>query len=134
MFGYVLQNWTTIRAQTGGTTIIQDEDDWMGFSSFEDIVFWIDMREATVPASQTLTLALQSSPSKDEALFQTMVSAAWTSASSAGLVTPLPKVIQAQAPAVPLATWLRWQLSLSAGASPWDITFRVLLAANRTRE
>ena len=57
MFGYVLQDWITIRGTTGAGgnafggagDIIQGESTWMGFSSFQDIVIWLDVREATSP-------------------------------------------------------------------------------------
>jgi len=132
MFGYVLQDWTTIRAQSNTVTVVQNESDWMGFSSFQDMVFWIDTREATLPASSNIALSIQTSPTKDEVLFQTMVTANFAPASyAAGLVTPLPKVILAQGPSVPLATWVRWSLALTAGTGAWDLTFRILVSANR---
>ena len=132
MFGYTLQDWTTIRSQNASTTIIQNESDWMGFSSFQDMVFWIDTREATIPMGGTISLALRTSPSKDDTLFQTMVTASFTQAGyTPGLVSPLPKVILASGPSVPLATWVRWELSMSGGAGQWDLTFRILASANR---
>lgn len=136
MFGFVLQDWTTIRGNnTAGITINQNESDWMGFSSFQDMVFWIDTREATF-SSATIALNLQTSPSKDEVLFQTMFSASLASVSwGPGLVLNggvLPRVILAQSPSVPLATWVRWQLTQSGATAPWDLTFRILVSANRT--
>lgn len=100
----------------------------MGFSSFQDIVFWIDVREVT----GTVTMALQTSPTKDDALFQTLSNCLMT---TVVVTTPwapsniLPKAILAANPGVPLATWVRWTLS-SASAS-WDCTFRILASANR---
>jgi hypothetical protein len=134
MFGYVLQDWTTIRGQTTAAQIIQNESDWMGFSSFQDMVFWIDTREVTFSGA-TITLALQTSPSKDEALFQTMFSTTFAVAGyTPGLVlvgANLPRVILASAPAIPLGTWVRWNLSQTGATASWDVTFRVLLSANR---
>jgi hypothetical protein len=136
MFGFVLQDWNTIRGNnTAGITINQNESDWMGFSSFQDMVFWIDIREATF-SSATINLALQTSPSKDDVLFQTMYNASLVSAGwSPGLVlvggSTLPRVILAQNPTVPLATWVRWQLTQSGATAPWDLTFRILVSANR---
>lgn len=135
MFGYTLQDWTTIRSQDASTKIIQNESDWMGFSSFQDMVFWIDTREATIPSGGTISLALRTAPSKDEPLFQTMYTASFVAGSYVpGLVgagASLPKVILAQGPSVPLATWVRWELSMAGGSGSWDLTFRVLLSANR---
>ena len=135
MFGYVLQDWTTIRGQnTAGLTITQNESDWMGFSSFQDMVFWIDTREATFSGA-SLSLALQTSPSKDDVLFQSMYTASFVAAGyTPGLVfsgVNLPRVILAAGPSVPLSTWVRWQLSQSGATAPWDLTFRILVSANR---
>ena len=47
----------------------------MGFSSFQDMVFWLDVREATISASQTLTWFFETSPMKDNNLFTAMPTA-----------------------------------------------------------
>ena len=141
MFGYVLQDWITIRGGSAGSAgdIIQGESTWMGFSSFQDIVIWLDVREATISASQSLTFYFETSPSKDSNLFTPMRTPS-TGIQVAPGFTPgvqldtgaIPKVILASNPAVPLATWVRWRVSPSAGiATPWDATFRILVAANR---
>ncbi len=31
----------------------------------------------------------------------------------------------------PLATWVRWRLHPTGSSGPWDVTFRVLVTANR---
>jgi hypothetical protein len=131
MFGYVLQDWITIR---GGATsdIIQGESTWMGFSSFQDIVIWLDVRETNVTVGNTLTWYFETAPSKDNNLFASMGNVALTNTYTPGVQSPLPKSILASNPSVPLATWVRWRLSPSGGiALPWDATFRVLVAANR---
>ena len=128
MYGFVLQDWITIR---GGSIadIIQGESTWMAFSSFQDIVFWLDVREMTTPGT-SLTWYYETSPSKDNNLFSTMASTAIATLTP-GLQTPLQKVILASGPSVPLATWVRWRLSPSGSTTPWDATFRILVAANR---
>jgi len=139
MYGYVLQDWITIRGSSIAD-VIQGESGWMGFSSFQDIVFWLDVREATFPTgggTPSLTWYFETSPTKDNNLFTPMSTA---TVSLATLTTPgvqlltgaLPRVILASGPAVPLATWVRWRLSpAGTTAPPWDATFRVLAAANR---
>ena len=126
MYGYVLQDWITVR---GGTIadIIQGESTWMGFSSFQDIVFWLDVREMTSPGT-SLTWNYETAPSKDNNLFTVMAST--TIATLTPGVQPLQKVILSTA-TVPLATWVRWRLSPSGATTPWDATFRILCAANR---
>jgi hypothetical protein len=126
MYGYVLQDWITVRGSTTAT-FIQNESDWMGFSSFQDIAFWIDIREITKTAG-TITLNLQTAPTKDEALFQTMNSVSPIAVATP--VTPIPKTILASAPSVPLSTWVRWTLANNT-AETWDVSFRILVSANR---
>jgi hypothetical protein len=135
MYGFVLQDWITIRGATAGTPagdIIQGESTWMGFSSFQDIVVWLDVRETNVaPTGQTLTWYFETSPSKDNNLFTSMGNVALNNTYTPG-VQALTKVILASSPSVPLATWVRWRLSPSGSVTtPWDATFRVLVAANR---
>ena len=146
MYGYVLQDWITIRGTTGasGNTfggagdVIQGESTWMGFSSFQDVVIWLDVREATLPTSG-LTWAFETAPSKDNNLFIAMPTAGAGITVSGSLTPGLQlvsgaplKAILVNNPNVPLATWLRWRLSpINATAQTWDATFRVLVAANR---
>jgi hypothetical protein len=145
MYGYVLQDWITIRGTTGagGNTfggagdILQGESTWMGLSSFQDIVIWLDVREATLPTSG-LTWAFETAPSKDNNLFVSMPTAGAgfnITSLTPGVQLPLgalPRSILASTPGVPLATWLRWRLSpINATAQTWDATFRILVAANR---
>lgn len=118
MHTFILQDWTTIRG-AAGATITQHESEWLDLSMYQDAVFWVDVREAT--ASPTLTL--QTAPTKDESFFQPIV-AGFTVAGSA-----TPTVVSAfmTAASVPLARYLRWQLT---SASAWDATFRIVVAAN----
>lgn len=124
MYGYVLQDWITVRGQTTAT-FIQNESDWMGFSSFQDIAFWIDIREVT-NGGGTQTLAMQTAPTKDEALFQPLTGCSGTAAVGISVW----KNILASAPAQPLSTWVRWTITSSVAAT-WDCSFRILASANR---
>ena len=148
MYGYVLQDWITIRGTTGGGgnasggagDIIQGESTWMGFSSFQDMVFWLDIREATFPGSgaMSLTWFFETSPSKDSNLFTPMPAGSGIALTSLtpGVQLPsgaLPRAILSSASTtVPLATWVRWRVSPACtNAQTWDATFRILCAANR---
>lgn len=132
MYGYVLQDWLTVRG-TNATPFIQNESDWMGFSSFQDIAFWVDVREL----GANLTLNLQTCPTKDDLLFQTMTNCSLALTTAGVPFTPylntgaVPKVALSSNPAIPLSTWVRWQIV--GPASAWDITFRILASANRVR-
>lgn len=130
MYGYVLQDWITVRS-TVITPIIQNESDWLGFSAFQDIAFWIDVRGLT-PASGTtnnILLELQTAPTKDDVLFKAMTGC---SVSPLILGSPLAisKCLLASNPAIPLSTWVRWVLT-PTNATQWDVTFRILASANR---
>lgn len=129
MYGYVLQDWLTLTSATNAV-ILQNESDWLGFSSFQDIAFWIDVRGMSPPSGGNLRIDLQTSPTKDDAMF-----GALTNCTTGNLLT-LPanvivvKNLLATNPANPLATWVRWALTPSA-ALTWSITFRIFASANR---
>lgn len=127
MYGFVLQDWVSVKSLTSAAPIIQNESDWLGFSSFADIAFWIDIR-AFSTSTGTLLLELQTSPTKDDGLFKTMNSVSPVVVGTP--ISPIPKTLLASNPAVPLATWVRWIITPSASAT-WDITFRILASANR---
>lgn len=129
MYSYILQDWTTIRGTSNTVPIVQNEADWLGFSSFQDIAFWIDIREFTNTGGGNITLNLQTAPTKDEVLFQTMTNCSIT-VGLATPVTPLPTCILASGPATPMSTWVRWSLIYSV-ANSWDVTFRIIASANR---
>jgi hypothetical protein len=102
----------------------------MGFSSFRDIVIWLDIREIAFPAGapSTRTFNFDTSPSKDSNMASI---GPLTSLSTPGVQTPQ-KVILANNPSVPLATWAGWRLTPGGvSTNAWGATFRVLVAANR---
>jgi hypothetical protein len=121
MHSFVLQDWTTIRGGAGVTSVTQTETEWLDLSPFQDVVFWIDVREVT---NVQLILLLQTSPTSDDALFQPLIPGMNIVASSS------PVVVQALmfGASAPLARFVRWQLTCPT--TPWDATFRIVLAAN----
>jgi hypothetical protein len=118
MHSFILQDWTTIRGGTGATTVTQGENSWLDLTPYQDIVLWVDVREA----SGTPTITFQTSPTKDESLFQNIV----TGTSMVNNQVTAVKALMSGA-TVPLARYLRWQIN---GTPTWDSTFRVFLAAN----
>jgi hypothetical protein len=116
MHAFILQDWTTIRGAV--TTIVQQETDWLDLSPYQDVVFWIDVKEST----NSPTFTLQTSPSKDDSLFTAMIPG-----SNAGSGTLTIQSAFMTTANVPLARFVRWQIS---GAPTWDATFRILVAAN----
>ncbi len=118
MHAFILQDWTTIRGSV--TSVTQGEDGWLDLTPYQDIVLWVDCRES----SGTPAIQFQTSPTKDETLFQNMMSSATNLTAST-----TPQIVKATlaAATTPLARFVRWQIS---GTPTWDATFRVLVAAN----
>ncbi len=117
MHSYILQDWTTIRAAV--TSVTQGESGWLDLAPYQDISFWIDVREFS--GSSTPNIVFQTAPIKEDGLFQAMATVALNS------VTNPTKVLLFNA-ATPLARYVRWQLTGPSGT--WDATFRVLATCN----
>lgn len=128
MQSFVLQDWITVRS-AGSADFVQETKDWLGLSSFQDIVLWLDIRRLDPPGATGLVWNFQTAPTKDEALFQTMASQALSGVPTGPLCLP---VLLAGGPAVPLATWVRWVIHPQPNAGvPWTTMFRVMASANR---
>jgi hypothetical protein len=132
MHTFVLQDWTTIRGFTGtnGQTIVQTERDWLDLSPFQDLFAWVDVREVTVGGG-SVSLFLDTSPTEDENFFQSMTGA--TSVTGAALtpsLTPVVAKLPMLTATVPLARYLRWRLQNTSSTGAWDVTMRVVVAAN----
>jgi|HubBroStandDraft_1064217.scaffolds.fasta_scaffold03873_7 hypothetical protein len=124
MHAYILQDWTTIRGASTVLTLTQEEEGWLDLSPYQDVIFWISATSST----NTPTITFQTSPSKDDALF--MALAPGYTIPTTGVPGGGPMVVAAlmSTALVPIARWLRWQLTATSGT--WDATFRVLIAAN----
>ena len=123
MHTFILQDWTTIRGTSTTATITQGESGWLDLTSYQDVVFWVDVREFT---GTTVTMTLQTSPTKDDSLFTAIVTAFLLVLNTS--TAQIQKATLSNA-TVPLARYVRWQLNGPA-VTPWDATFRVLAAAN----
>jgi hypothetical protein len=119
MHSYILQDWITIRGASS-VTVTQGESDWLDLAPYQDVMFYIDVREYT---GTTPTIVFQTAPIKEDGLFQDMMTAIALNAVPAN-----PTVVRITTAATPLARYLRWKLA--GPASVWDATFRVLIAAN----
>ena len=127
MYSFVLQDWITIGGATSGQ-IIQSEQDWLDMSPFQDLVLWLDVREAST--TSLAQISFETAPAKDEALFVSMGAAPITLvATSAPLYAPLIAQLLMGSAAVPIAQHLRWKVK-GTGLGLWDATFRILVAAN----
>jgi hypothetical protein len=121
LHAFVLQEWTTIRS--GGATVTQSEQEWLDLEPYQDVTFWLQVSE--VSGSTTPTLTYQTSPTLDEPIFQAMTTGLALAASASPVVT---QVFMLSA-TVPLARYVRWQLTVG-GAASYDATFRIMVAAN----
>jgi hypothetical protein len=130
MYGYTLQDWITIRGATSVSSITQGEQGWMGFAPYQDIVFWLDVREITLGGATSINMNFETAPTKDDILFMPMLTS-FAMAVTNPTPTVKPVLLSSSTPLIPLARWARWRLSVVGTAtSSWDVTFRILCAAN----
>lgn len=123
MHTFILQDWTTVRGSNN--TVIQSEADWIDLTPYQDVVIWIDVREVT----GTVALQLQTSPTKDEVFFLAAPGGTGIyQLSPVTATTQAPQKVLMSAATVPLARYLRWQLS--SASTPYDVTFRIMISAN----
>ena len=118
MHTFVLTDWITVKGS--GNSVIQSESEWLDLTPYEDVVVWIDCREA----SGTPTLAIQTSPTKDETFFGASGASLYSATLTAATVV---QKFTMTGTNVPLARYLRWQLS---GAAGFHATFRIMVSAN----
>ncbi len=120
-----MQDWLTIRQPSSVTLVRQSASDWLELEGIRDVSMWIQVSDVTFNAA--LQLQLETSPTEDESLFQT-VSMQTTVAT---LTAPgvYAAVSRANVAAVPLARHLRWAIATSGGVD-WNVTFRIVLALN----
>jgi len=135
MHAFVLQDWITIRGNgtaTVGTTVVQDQTDWLDLGPYQDLFFWVACSEVT---GTTVSLYFETSPTDDEALFQSLFGGVVPSSEVAAISTmtasPSPTIVKVPmlSAVIPLARYLRWKLIGPTGAT-WDVTMRILVAAN----
>ena len=118
----MLQQWLTVG---GAVSVVglQGEDHYLDLGAYRDIVVYPEIGFST----SGTTLAVQTSPIKDGAMFSNMAS--WV---PTGTGTLTPAVVQFASSSVPLARYVRWRISNS---SAWSVTFRiwVRVTGNRNR-
>jgi hypothetical protein len=112
----LLQPWTTVTSSL--PTFTQDESGWLDLACHSDVAgLWIDVAQTL----GSIQLALQGSPSHDEAYFVPLTGRLpLTAASGSTFAKPV------RTPATPLARFARWQLSgTPGGLGFWTTTFRI---------
>jgi hypothetical protein len=128
MHTFVLQEWTTIRGASSGSglTIVQSERDWLDLSPFQDLFAWVDVREVT---GANVNLFFDTSPTEDENFFVSMTGAtSVTGGVLAAATNPVIAKLPMLTATVPLSRYLRWRLTSTTGT--WDVTMRIVVAAN----
>jgi hypothetical protein len=114
-----LTEWRTVSGDNGdgvlAPTITQAESAWLDVGDSQDVVFFLEVKEAT-----TSSLSYQTCPSKEDAAFQSLFPAFTLVAG-----TRVDLVLATYA-FIPVARYVRWQLS---GTSHYDATFRIHIAA-----
>jgi hypothetical protein len=133
MRAFVLQDWVTIRGGTSITSVVQNEASYLSLDTYQDVVLWVQVSEVGLSGSGAVTLNLETAPLKDETLFRAMTNCAV--AVTVPVMTPptvIPVITVQSGTAVPLSRYLRWHITTSGSfTSAWDLTFRVLVAANQ---
>jgi hypothetical protein len=124
MEGFVMMDWNTIRG-AANSTVVQSEGEWLDLSNHQDVLFWVDCRE--VSGATTPQIQFQTSPTKDDSLFQAMVAA--TNLTTSGVQVYKVILSQVTGAAIPLARHVRWVISCTNTAA-WDATLRIMVAAN----
>jgi len=127
VFGVLLQDWTTVHV-TGTASVTQSELLWLDVGDFRDIVFWLETRGVLVPLNSIISIYFETSPTKDEGLFQSVASASGEGMSNLAILRAL------EVNNVALSKWVRWRLAISpTPGTEWGATFRIHCSLNRNR-
>lgn len=117
----IMQDWITVRGTGTATSVIMSQADWILTAPFQDISFYLDVREFS---GSSLGIEYQTCPARDDALFWSM-----------GAVVPITTVVVTPTnyilstnPTAPVSHWTRWKLT--GTGTPWDVTFRIMAAGN----
>jgi hypothetical protein len=127
MEGYLLQDWTTAGGSSTDSFVAQSELEWLDLVDYRDAVFWLEVRSLTLGGATAIVMRYETSPSKDEILFSSMISFPM-----AVITGPdVRSVLESQNPTVPLCGWLRWRLQATGPTGNWSATFRIHCAVNK---
>src|SRR5580698_3726008 len=131
MQDFILQDLVTIRGRYN-VTVTQSADDWFDLEDYDDVFFWLDIREVTFATSMTqITFGVQTAPIRDELLFMNMGSGGYAVGSATPPSAPVILSYLDTSALVPLGRFVRWQLVPIGGtAGTWDLCFRLIGCAN----
>ena len=125
MKSYLLQDWTTIRADANGakTNIAQPAALWLDIGRVSDLVFYLDVAQRN--GGSIPKIRYETSPLRDSTAFLEL---AQVTLASVPTVTVTPVLLYGS-PDVPPSRWLRWRLTTEDITPTWDVTFRVTVMA-----
>lgn len=116
-----MQDWVTLGAATGITSITQGADRWLEVKTTADAVFYLDVKQpGNTGTTSNVTINYQTAPRREDSSFVTMLAVPLTSTTTTNVGAVLAAYAQ-----VPMARYVRWQLAFSAAAS---VTFRLWMA------
>jgi hypothetical protein len=133
MDSLLLQDFVTVSglASSPGITLTQGSGSWLDLSAYEDVVFFVDVKNCSINLNPTeLLICLQTAPAMEDASFLTMYNeVTFAGVLAAFGVTPIPLV--AVASPIPLANYVRWQIPLAQydTSGPFTATFRIWVSA-----
>jgi hypothetical protein len=119
MDGILFQDYVTISGSGSPVTLTQGSDSWLDISPYEDLVFYLDVKNATAGIAQ---ISYQTSPTREDPSFLNMIAPL---SLAIGLRTDAALAANCQ---VPAAAYLRWQV-IGAPGMTYTATFRIILGA-----
>ena len=125
---FELQPWLTIRGMSNIATVVQSEHEWADMSEFRDVVLWTEVA-LVPPGSGTAYVTFETAPSKDETLFQQAVAPFQVQPTNGTAVYV--SVVHRDLASVPIAQWLRWNISQQGFSPTWSVVFRIWAAGMR---
>ena len=125
MDGWLLEDYITISGKPGAGvySIAQSSHKYMDVGDYEDLVFYLDVRNYS-GGGGTLSVAYETSPTREDSTFLAMM--APVALSQPGLVVTAAPFAIASTPA---ARFVRWRLFAPLATGAWEATFRILVTA-----
>ncbi len=115
------QDWITVRGSLTTTGVIQGDESYTDIARFQDVATWTEVSDV----AGSPTLRYETSPTRDDVLFQLFE----TAASFVPVVGVTVKVFRFASATAPPARYFRWKIP-SSGTAPWSLTFRIWLVGN----
>jgi hypothetical protein len=129
MHTLLMQDWVTLKAASPTLAIVQSVADWLDVSSYQDVVFWSHVTSTT--GAQPIALTYQTSPTEDDAFFQSTGVTVDLSTSTPVVISPVLFIYGDNVGVyVPISRYLRWRIT---SAAAWTATFRIYVSANPPR-